>query len=180
MAWRVEFTPAAAKQLRKLDREIARRIASFLQDLLTDCDDPRQRGKPLTANLAKLWRYRVGDHRVNLPRFQGQSGKVPQIETSLVGNLTTLSPSQEAPKAVVLPQAPFCREQRCGKSAIAQVERSGTSGINVVKLTSYPHWLPIPLLLPPLRPIEPSPPCYGRWRKARASRCTSTGGPSPS
>lgn len=64
MAWRIEFTPAAAKQLRKLDRESARRIASVLQGLLTDCDDPRQRGKPLTANLAKLWRYRVGDHRV--------------------------------------------------------------------------------------------------------------------
>jgi addiction module toxin, RelE/StbE family len=64
LAWRIEFTPAAAKQLRKLDHEIARRIASVLQDLLTDCDDPRRRGKPLTANLAKLWRYRVGDHRV--------------------------------------------------------------------------------------------------------------------
>jgi hypothetical protein len=107
-------------------------------------------------------------------------GKVPHIETSLFDNLTALSPSQEAPKTVVLLQAPFCREKRSGKSAIAQAERSGTFGINVVKITSYPHWLQIPLLSPPLWPIEPSPPCYGRWRKARASRCTPTGGPSPS
>lgn len=43
MAWWIEFTPAAAKELRKLDRQIARRIGAYLQD---------------------LWRYRVGDHRV--------------------------------------------------------------------------------------------------------------------
>ena len=52
------------RSIRKHDREISRRIASVLQGLLTDCDDPRQRGKPLRANLAKLWRYWVGDHRV--------------------------------------------------------------------------------------------------------------------
>lgn len=64
MAWRIEFTPAAAKELRKLDRQVARRIGTYLQDLVDSCGDPRQRGKGLTANWAGLWRYRVGDHRV--------------------------------------------------------------------------------------------------------------------
>lgn len=64
MAWRIEFTPAAAKELRKLDRQIARRIVTYLQDLVDSCGDPQQRGKGLTSNWAGLWRYRVGDHRV--------------------------------------------------------------------------------------------------------------------
>ncbi|MCP9911785.1 type II toxin-antitoxin system RelE/ParE family toxin [Cyanobium sp. BA20m-p-22] len=64
MAWRIEFTPAAAKELRKLDRQISRRIGAFLKDLVASCGDPRQRGNGLTANWAGLWRYRVGDHRV--------------------------------------------------------------------------------------------------------------------
>jgi mRNA interferase RelE/StbE len=64
LAWRVEVTPAAAKELRKLNRQVARRIGDYLQDLVCTCGDPRQRGKGLTANMAGLWRYRVGDHRV--------------------------------------------------------------------------------------------------------------------
>ena len=64
LAWRIEVTPAAAKELRKLDRQVARRIGAYLQDLVVSCGDPRQRGKGLTANWAGLWRYRVGDHRV--------------------------------------------------------------------------------------------------------------------
>jgi mRNA interferase RelE/StbE len=32
--------------------------------LLKETEDPRQRGKALAANLAGLWRYRVGDYRV--------------------------------------------------------------------------------------------------------------------
>ena len=64
MAWRIEVTPAAVKELRKLDRQVARRIAADLEELVTSCSDLRQRGKGLTANWAGLWRYRVGDYRV--------------------------------------------------------------------------------------------------------------------
>ena len=64
MAWRIEVTPAAAKELRKLDRQVARRIGLYLQDLATSCAYPRQRGKALAANRVGLWRYRVGDYRV--------------------------------------------------------------------------------------------------------------------
>jgi len=64
LTWRIEFTPAAAKALRKLDRQVARRMGRYLQDLVASCRDPSQRGKVLTANQVGLWRYRVGDYRV--------------------------------------------------------------------------------------------------------------------
>lgn len=64
MAWRVEITPAAAKELGRIDRQTARRIGDYLQDLVATCSDPRQRGQGLTAGLTGLWRYRVGDYRV--------------------------------------------------------------------------------------------------------------------
>ena len=64
MAWRVELTPGAERQLQKLDRSAASRITKYLTALVADCPDPRQRGKGLTGNLSGLWRYRVGDFRV--------------------------------------------------------------------------------------------------------------------
>lgn len=36
---------------------------SYLREV-ENLEDPRSRGKGLTANLAGLWRYRVGDYRV--------------------------------------------------------------------------------------------------------------------
>ena len=36
----------------------------YLSRLAQETEDPRQRGKGLTANLTGLWRYRVGDYRV--------------------------------------------------------------------------------------------------------------------
>jgi len=64
LAWKVEFIPTAERQLRKLDRTAAIRIARYLQETVANGGDPRQRGKGLTATLAGLWRYRVGDYRV--------------------------------------------------------------------------------------------------------------------
>lgn len=64
MAWRIEVIPSAAKELRKLDRQVARRIGAYLNELATTCSNPRQRGKGLTANKSGLWRYRVGDYRI--------------------------------------------------------------------------------------------------------------------
>jgi len=64
LAWTVEFIPEAARQLNKLDRTAAGRITRYLQDMVSSCSHPRQRGKALTANLSGLWRYRVGNYRV--------------------------------------------------------------------------------------------------------------------
>lgn len=61
--WRIETSADFDRSLRKLDKTVARRIVDYLEDLLT-LEDPRQRGKGLTADLRGYWRYRVGDYRV--------------------------------------------------------------------------------------------------------------------
>ena len=63
MAWRIRVSDRAAKALRKLDGPIAARIHRELREI-EQLDDPTQRGKALTGNLAGLWRYRVGDYRI--------------------------------------------------------------------------------------------------------------------
>lgn len=62
-SWRIETTREFDKSIRKLDRPTARRIITYLEDLL-ELEDPRQRGRGLTADMAGYWRYRVGDYRV--------------------------------------------------------------------------------------------------------------------
>ena len=64
MAWRIEFTGSARKQLKKLDKEEARLVLSFLRQRVAPLEDPRQSGKPLKGQFAELWRYRVGDYRI--------------------------------------------------------------------------------------------------------------------
>lgn len=63
MASEVQYTATALRQLRKLDRPVARRIVDYL-DEVAQLDDPRSRGKGLVGDRAGIWRYRVGDYRV--------------------------------------------------------------------------------------------------------------------
>nr|WP_231994840.1 type II toxin-antitoxin system RelE/ParE family toxin [Vaginimicrobium propionicum] len=63
LAWKIEVFAKADKSLRKLDRQVARKIVAALAEL-AELDDPRSRGKALTGNLVGLWRYRVGDYRL--------------------------------------------------------------------------------------------------------------------
>ncbi len=64
MAWTIDYTQTALNQLRKLDKQSARRILDFLDERVAQRDDPRSTGKALTGPLGGLWRYRVGDFRV--------------------------------------------------------------------------------------------------------------------
>ena len=65
MAWRIELTPAAVRDLAKLDRQIARRVLSFLHGRLAVLDDPRSLGEALKGSkLGEFWKYRVGDYRI--------------------------------------------------------------------------------------------------------------------
>ncbi len=64
MAWTLQISETAKRQLKKLDRSTAQTLLRYLNRLLLEAEDPRQRGKALTANLAGLWRYRVGNYRV--------------------------------------------------------------------------------------------------------------------
>lgn len=65
MAWRIEFADSAAKQLRKLDPQVAKRILTFLRDDVAPLDDPRTIGEALRGKeLGDFWKYRVGDWRI--------------------------------------------------------------------------------------------------------------------
>ena len=65
MVWRISFDPAAAKELRKLDRQVAERILRFLSDRIAKLDDPRSIGEALKGSkLGELWKYRLGDYRI--------------------------------------------------------------------------------------------------------------------
>ena len=64
MAWTLRISETAKRQLKKLDRSTAQNLLHYLIRLLLEVEDPRQRGKGLTAYLTGRWRYRVGDYRV--------------------------------------------------------------------------------------------------------------------
>ena len=62
MTWKIEFTPASLKQLKKAGPENGRRILSFLRSRVAT--DPRAHGTLLKGALREFWRYRVGDFRI--------------------------------------------------------------------------------------------------------------------
>ncbi|HWK85004.1 MAG TPA: type II toxin-antitoxin system RelE/ParE family toxin [Caldimonas sp.] len=65
MAWRIEFDPAAAKELAKLDKPVARRITAFLGQCVATLADPRSLGEALRGDeLGQFWKYRLGDYRI--------------------------------------------------------------------------------------------------------------------
>lgn len=64
MSYRVETTMRFRKEFKKLDRYTQKILKSWMEKHLIGCEDPRATGKGLTANLAGLWRYRIGDYRL--------------------------------------------------------------------------------------------------------------------
>ena len=64
MTWSVEFDDAAAKELRRLDRQAQELILQYFRDQIATSEDPRRFGKPLSGELAGLWRYRVRNYRM--------------------------------------------------------------------------------------------------------------------
>lgn len=60
-AWRVEFSTAAARQIRKLDPAVRRRVLAGLRALETD---PRGPGTKKLVGIDDGWRLRIGDYRV--------------------------------------------------------------------------------------------------------------------
>lgn len=63
MTWRIELDDDARKVLRKLDKPTAQRIVKELREV-ESLADPTDMGKPLSANRAGFWVYRVGDYRL--------------------------------------------------------------------------------------------------------------------
>ena len=73
MAWRIEVSETAEKQLGKLDRPVAQRIRSFLREKVAVLDDPRSIGDALKGSeLGEFWKCRVGDWRLICEIKDGQ------------------------------------------------------------------------------------------------------------
>lgn len=65
MAWEIEITEGAKKQLDKLGHAEAKRVRDFLVKRLAPMQDPRQLGSALQGSrLGSYWRYCIGDFRV--------------------------------------------------------------------------------------------------------------------
>jgi mRNA interferase RelE/StbE len=65
MAWKIELSGLAQRNLKKLDRQVAKRILVFLHGRLATLDDPRSIGQALKgSDLGQFWKYRVGDWRI--------------------------------------------------------------------------------------------------------------------
>lgn len=64
MAWTIQITDIAEKQIKKLDKAIQKRVVDYLYDRIEGCKDPRHFGEPLKGNHSGYWRYRVGDYRI--------------------------------------------------------------------------------------------------------------------
>jgi mRNA interferase RelE/StbE len=65
MAWTIELSDLARKNLKQLDSQVARRLLAFLNDRLAPLDNPRSIGEALRGSkLGELWKYRVGDYRI--------------------------------------------------------------------------------------------------------------------
>ncbi|MDA3957990.1 type II toxin-antitoxin system RelE/ParE family toxin [Oceanispirochaeta sp.] len=64
MAWSVDFTATARKQLKKIDRKWLGKILDYLEDEVATLEHPKDKGKALVGDKKGLWRYRVGDYRI--------------------------------------------------------------------------------------------------------------------
>jgi len=61
LAWTIEYADTAKGQLRKLDKQTARRIVDFMDERVAGLENPRHTGKALTGQLGGFCRYREGD-----------------------------------------------------------------------------------------------------------------------
>ncbi len=64
MSWVYRFDERALKEFRKLGKQAHRDILASLDKRIAGEGDPRRIGKGLKADLAGIWRYRVGHYRI--------------------------------------------------------------------------------------------------------------------
>jgi mRNA interferase RelE/StbE len=60
--WTIKLSVEAQKQLKSIDRSASLKIQKYLQERVAK--NPESFGKALSADLAGLWRYRIGDYRM--------------------------------------------------------------------------------------------------------------------
>lgn len=64
MTYQVVMTAKFARSFKKLDHSVQIMIKMWIEKNLINTNDPRLHGKPLSGNLNKYWRYRIGDYRL--------------------------------------------------------------------------------------------------------------------
>lgn len=65
MAWTIELSDAAIRELAQIDPPVAKRITEFLKRRVAVLDDPRAIGEALQGSaFGGYWKYRVGDWRI--------------------------------------------------------------------------------------------------------------------
>ena len=65
MAWKIELSAQADRELGKLDPQQSKRTLKFLRDRLASLDNPRSIGQALHGSeLGEFWKYRAGDYRL--------------------------------------------------------------------------------------------------------------------
>ena len=65
MAWKVEWSKGAERDLESLSSEVEKRVIDFIENRIASLENPRDIGEALRGGkLGHLWKYRVGDYRV--------------------------------------------------------------------------------------------------------------------
>ena len=65
MAWSVELSETAERELANLDAQHRKRILKYLHQRVAQLDNPRSIGEALQGSeFGEFWRYRVGDYRL--------------------------------------------------------------------------------------------------------------------
>lgn len=71
MAWTIEVSKPARKQLDALDPLARARIIAYLETRVLTQPDPRELATRLVGEKSLNWRYRVGDYRI-VVRFEDE------------------------------------------------------------------------------------------------------------
>ena len=62
--YKIVFDEAIKKDLKKLDKQTLKILFNWIDNNLSDTDDPRSKGKALVGNKKGYLRYRIGDYRL--------------------------------------------------------------------------------------------------------------------
>lgn len=64
LVYKVEYSQEAIRQIKKLDKQISKRILTWLDQRIVNCENPRLWGEALVGEFSGLWKYRIGTFRL--------------------------------------------------------------------------------------------------------------------
>lgn len=64
MSYKLKISNKVLRQLKKLDKNIAKLLALEIKKNLDNIENPRKFGKALVGNKKGLWKYRFGNYRL--------------------------------------------------------------------------------------------------------------------